>query len=88
MEKSWNFVTESLWEPWTFPTKSLSGCNGALQDQCAMRGFSCLASLPETHQMLRKTCRDFADKELVPIAAKLDKECRFPKEQVSLTYNV
>lgn len=32
--------------------------------------------------MLRKTCRDFADNELVPIAAKLDKECLYPKEQV------
>ncbi|XP_042697592.1 short-chain specific acyl-CoA dehydrogenase, mitochondrial isoform X3 [Chrysemys picta bellii] len=38
--------------------------------------------LPETHQMLRQTCRDFAEKELVPIAAQLDKEHRFPAEQV------
>ena len=38
--------------------------------------------LPETHQMLWKTCRDFADKELVPVAAKNDKQCSFPKEQV------
>ncbi|XP_064620971.1 short-chain specific acyl-CoA dehydrogenase, mitochondrial-like [Lineus longissimus] len=39
-------------------------------------------SLPETHEMLRETCRDFADKELKPVAAAIDKECRFPKEQV------
>ncbi|XP_038619559.1 short-chain specific acyl-CoA dehydrogenase, mitochondrial [Tachyglossus aculeatus] len=38
--------------------------------------------LPETHQMLRQTCRDFAEKELVPIAAQLDKEHRFPAAQV------
>ncbi|KAK4813258.1 hypothetical protein QYF61_019061 [Mycteria americana] len=38
--------------------------------------------LPETHQMLRQTCRDFAEKELVPVAAQLDKEHRFPAEQV------
>jgi len=39
-------------------------------------------TLPETHEMLRKTCREFADKELVPIAAQLDREHRFPREQV------
>jgi alkylation response protein AidB-like acyl-CoA dehydrogenase len=38
--------------------------------------------LPETHQMLRQTCRDFAEKELVPIAAQLDKEHLFPAAQV------
>ncbi|EGW10595.1 short-chain specific acyl-CoA dehydrogenase, mitochondrial [Cricetulus griseus] len=38
--------------------------------------------LPETHQMLRQTCRDFAEKELVPIAAQLDKEHLFPTAQV------
>uniref|UniRef100_G3SLT3 Short-chain specific acyl-CoA dehydrogenase, mitochondrial n=1 Tax=Loxodonta africana TaxID=9785 RepID=G3SLT3_LOXAF len=39
-------------------------------------------ALPETHLMLRETCRDFAEKELVPIAAQLDKEHRFPAAQV------
>lgn len=38
--------------------------------------------LPETHQMLRQTCRDFAEKELVPIAAQLDREHLFPTAQV------
>lgn len=32
--------------------------------------------------MLQKTCRDFADNELVPIAGKLDKEHQFPLEQI------
>lgn len=32
--------------------------------------------------MLRQTCRDFAEKELMPLAAQLDKEHRFPAEQV------
>ncbi|XP_029475983.1 short-chain specific acyl-CoA dehydrogenase, mitochondrial [Rhinatrema bivittatum] len=41
-----------------------------------------MAELPETHQMLRQTCRDFAEKELVPIAAQADREHRFPTEQV------
>ncbi|XP_035412621.1 short-chain specific acyl-CoA dehydrogenase, mitochondrial isoform X1 [Cygnus atratus] len=38
--------------------------------------------LPETHLMLRQTCRDFAEKELMPLAAQLDKEHRFPAQQV------
>ncbi|CAH3019382.1 unnamed protein product [Porites evermanni] len=46
------------------------------------RSISNLAKLPETHEMLRQTCRDFADKELAPIAASLDKEHKFPLEQV------
>ncbi|XP_059844330.1 short-chain specific acyl-CoA dehydrogenase, mitochondrial isoform X6 [Hypanus sabinus] len=41
-----------------------------------------MVELPETHQLLRDTCRGFAEKELVPIAAQLDKEHKFPAEQV------
>jgi len=40
-------------------------------------------TLSETHQMLQKTCRDFADKELAPIAMALDQEHRYPKEQIA-----
>lgn len=32
--------------------------------------------------MLQKTCRDFANNELKPIAAKIDKEHLYPKEQI------
>ena len=39
--------------------------------------------LSETHLMLRETCRSFAEKELKPVAAALDREHRFPKEQVA-----
>lgn len=38
--------------------------------------------LSDTHQMLRETVRDFADKELVPIAGALDKEHRFPRDEI------
>lgn len=38
----------------------------------ASRHIVSLASLPDTHQMLQKTCRDFADNELIPNAAKID----------------
>lgn len=32
--------------------------------------------------MLQKTCRDFADNELIPIAAKVDREHLYPAEQI------
>jgi butyryl-CoA dehydrogenase len=46
------------------------------------RNIASLAALSETHQMLQKTCRDFADNELVPNAAKCDREHLFPGEQI------
>ena len=46
------------------------------------RNIVSLSSLPETHQMLQKTCRDFADNELVPSAAKFDREHLFPADKV------
>merc|ERR1719423_566590 len=45
--------------------------------------FYPLARLSETHEMLRQTCRDFADKELKPIAGILDKEHRYPRDIVT-----
>jgi len=38
--------------------------------------------LSETHEMLRSTCRDFADKELIPNAARIDKNHEFPAAAV------
>ncbi|XP_057663652.1 short-chain specific acyl-CoA dehydrogenase, mitochondrial [Diorhabda carinulata] len=46
------------------------------------RSIASLSALSETHQMLQKTCRDFADGELKPIAGKIDKEHFYPKEQI------
>ncbi|XP_056008639.1 short-chain specific acyl-CoA dehydrogenase, mitochondrial-like isoform X2 [Ostrea edulis] len=46
------------------------------------RSLSSLAELPDTHKILQKSCRDFADNELVPIAGKLDKEHTFPKDVI------
>jgi len=45
---------------------------------------SVLAELPEMHEMLRKTCRDFAEGELIPIASKVDKEHWYPEEAVKM----
>lgn len=46
------------------------------------RGIASLTALSDTHQMLQKTCRDFADGELKPIAAKIDREHLYPGEQI------
>lgn len=46
------------------------------------RGIASLSALSETHQMLQKTCRDFAEGELKPVAGKIDKEHLYPKEQI------
>uniref|UniRef100_A0A0K8R4L7 Putative medium-chain acyl-coa dehydrogenase n=1 Tax=Ixodes ricinus TaxID=34613 RepID=A0A0K8R4L7_IXORI len=47
--------------------------------QCARSLYACL---PDTHEMLQKTCREFAEKELKPIAGTLDREHRYPQEQI------
>lgn len=43
---------------------------------------SSLFTLPESHEMLQKTCRDFAERELKPVAAELDKKHQYPTELV------
>ena len=40
-------------------------------------------SLSEIQEMIRDTARDFAEKELGPIAAEIDAESRFPGEVVA-----
>jgi hypothetical protein len=37
-------------------------------------------TLSETHAQLQKTCREFANEEIVPVAAKLDRDETYPKE--------
>ena len=36
--------------------------------------------LTDEHRFMRKTVRDFAEKEIAPHAAEIDRTCRFPKE--------
>lgn len=38
--------------------------------------------MPEIYQMLQKSCRDFANAELVPNAGKFDRERLYPEEQI------
>jgi len=49
------------------------------------RAFSTAYEEPdsEEYDMLRQTCRDFADQQLRPIAGDLDREHRFPAEQIA-----
>ncbi|XP_071480051.1 short-chain specific acyl-CoA dehydrogenase, mitochondrial-like [Diadema antillarum] len=53
--------------------------SAGLHRKCSL---STLATLPEEHEMLRKTCRDYADRELAPNAAEWDKNHIYPAEQV------
>ncbi|KAJ3624784.1 hypothetical protein MTP99_018380 [Tenebrio molitor] len=46
-----------------------------------IRRFS-LHRLSDEHLVLQKTCRSFAENELKPIAAQLDKEHKFPTKQI------
>lgn len=46
-----------------------------------MRAFN--TSLSEEHLAIQEMCRNFAENELAPIAAELDREHRFPKDQIA-----
>nr|CAB3219674.1 short-chain specific acyl-CoA dehydrogenase, mitochondrial-like [Phallusia mammillata] len=66
-------------------SRSVQRPNGLLRSLKQIRSASVLADndqLPDTHQMLRKTCAEFAANELKPIAHDIDKEKRYPTEQV------
>lgn len=45
-------------------------------------GEATFTQLPEIHQMLKDTCRQFAENELWPIAGQIDKSCAYPEQQV------
>lgn len=50
-----------------------------------LRSSRCIASLsalPDTYQMLYKTCRDFAEQELKPNAAKYDRDHLYPGDAI------
>ena len=49
------------------------------QSRCTFsRSYTNLAMLSDEHKMMRETCRDFANNELIPIAGETDKEHKFP----------
>lgn len=45
-------------------------------------GQATFTELPETHQMLRDTCRQFAEAELWPIAGPIDKSQEYPEAAI------
>eukprot|EP00088_Acartia_fossae_P055004 TRINITY_DN6375_c0_g1_i1.p1 TRINITY_DN6375_c0_g1~~TRINITY_DN6375_c0_g1_i1.p1 ORF type:complete len:427 (-),score=96.20 TRINITY_DN6375_c0_g1_i1:236-1516(-) len=45
-------------------------------------GEANFTQLPEVHQMLKDTCRQFAENELWPIAGQIDKTCDYPEQQI------
>jgi len=48
----------------------------------SVHGQATFTDLPETHQMLKDTCRQFAEAELWPVAGQIDKQGYFPDELV------
>ncbi|XP_002096360.2 short-chain specific acyl-CoA dehydrogenase, mitochondrial isoform X1 [Drosophila yakuba] len=59
-------------------TRSLSIARRSL----SARQIASLSALSETHQMLQKSCRDFANNELIGNAAKFDREHLYPEKQI------
>lgn len=47
-----------------------------------VKKIATLSALSETHRMLQKTCRDFADNELIPNASRIDREHEFPVKHI------
>jgi len=45
-------------------------------------GVATFIELPETHQMLKETCRQFAEAELWPIAGQIDKSGEYPEAAI------
>ena len=56
----------------------------SITKKCQIRSVSSLTSVnfSETHLMLKNTCKEFADKEIIPQAAKIDKTSVYPEEIV------
>nr|XP_042913030.1 short-chain specific acyl-CoA dehydrogenase, mitochondrial-like [Parasteatoda tepidariorum] len=53
-----------------------------LKKTVGIRSIANACLLSDTHKMLQKTSREFAEKELQPVAAMIDEKKIFPKDQV------
>ncbi|KAJ0411558.1 hypothetical protein ATCC90586_001153 [Pythium insidiosum] len=62
--------------------RAASSASAPLRHAPQTRSMSYLSELPEEHAMLRDMCRQYANKNLSPIAGELDREHRFPAQQV------
>ncbi|KAF1332690.1 Short-chain specific acyl-coa dehydrogenase, mitochondrial precursor, partial [Globisporangium splendens] len=54
----------------------------AVKTMMQSRSVGYLSTLPEEHQMLRDMCVQYAAKNLAPIAGELDREHKFPAQQI------
>ncbi|XP_041971873.1 short-chain specific acyl-CoA dehydrogenase, mitochondrial [Aricia agestis] len=59
--------------------KAICSLGQAVQN---VRCIASLSALPETYQMMYKTCRDFAENELKPNAAVYDREHKYPGDAI------
>ena len=64
-------------------TRLVPALRSAVRRQSTALDEEPIGYMSETHQMLQQTCRDFADAQLKPIAYDLDKEHRYPAEQIA-----
>jgi len=76
------FITYPRWLHQLMRLSASAGMRHQLGHTSRSRTFSSLAELPDDYKMLRKSCRDFAENELKPVAAKTDKEHLFPGDQI------
>lgn len=60
----------------------VSAIGNLIKNGVSRAKYSTMSHLSEVHQMLRKTCREFAEEELRPLASKIDRDHMFPKEQI------
>lgn len=65
-----------------YSTICVLGAAAAIHHRQPSAGIASLSALSETHQMLQKTCRDFADNELRPNAAEFDRNHLYPAKQI------
>ena len=61
-------------------TQALLSNNNHFMLSQSKRGVASLACLPEEQQMLKDSCRSFADNVLFPAAGEIDKNHRYPDE--------
>ncbi len=62
--------------------RSIVKRNFIATSKSAFRTYLDWPLLKEEHVMIAQTCRNFVNTEVIPVAAKIDKEHLFPAEQV------
>src|SRR4029450_6664278 len=77
-----SWAISSRWRPcWRRDSRS-SWRNSATSPERRRRGQSMQVDLTDEQRMIQQVARDFAEKEVRPIAEAIDREARFPAETV------